>query len=234
MRYLIADTETTGLSFIDGDRVIEVALVEYVNGQPTGDSFYTLLNPERLIPKDATEVHGITDEAVKNQPLFRNVAQGFIDYIKDARIVAHNAPFDVGMLNNELELAGREERIEDMVVEVIDSVRIARGLYPKQKNDLDSLMVRLDVDSSSRSEGHNARVDCALLGQVFFKMIDGVDLSLLNLSNVPPRSAPAAVTRPSALPKVEVSEHEMAAHEATFDKMEASGAPVVARRAKMG
>lgn len=234
MRYLIADTETTGLSFIDGDRVIEVALVEYVDGKPTGDSFYTLLNPERLIPKDATEVHGITDEAVRDQPLFRNVADGFLEYIKGARIVAHNAPFDVGMLNNELELAGKQERIEDLVTEIVDSVRIARGLYPKQKNDLDSLMVRLEVDSSSRSEGHNARVDCELLGQVFFKMIDGVDLSLLNLSNVPLRSAPVAVSRPASLPKVEVFDHELAAHEASFDKMEASGAPVVARRAKMG
>lgn len=234
MRYLIADTETTGLSFLNGDRVIEVALVEYVDGKPTGKSFYSLINPERAIPADATQIHGIKDDHVKDQPLFSAVAAEFVEYIRGARIIAHNAPFDVGMLNNELELAGRQERIEDLVVETIDSLRIARGIYPKAKNDLDSLLTRLNVDSSARSEGHNARVDCALLGEVFFKMTDGVDLSLMNLSQVPPRRAIEQVQRPAELARVQVPAAEMAAHEAVLDGMEASGSAPVARRAKMG
>lgn len=234
MRYLIADTETTGLSFLNGDRVIEVALVEYVNGKPTGNSFYSLINPERAIPPDATQIHGIKDEDVREKPIFRAIAEEFVDYIRGARVIAHNAAFDVGMLNNELEIAGRPERIEDLVTETIDSLRIARGIYPKGKNDLDSLLTRLEINSSSRSEGHNARVDCALLGEVFFKMTEGVDLSLMNLSVVAPRSAVSAVVRPVALPIVQVPAAELSAHEAVFDSMEASGSSPVARRAKMG
>jgi DNA polymerase-3 subunit epsilon len=234
MRYLIADTETTGLSFLNGDRVIEVALVEYVDGKPTGKSFYSLINPERAIPADATQIHGIKDDDVRDKPVFRAVAADFVEYVRGARIIAHNAPFDVGMLNNELELAGRQERVEDLVVEVIDSLRIARGIYPKAKNDLDSLMARLNVGSSTRSGGHNARVDCALLGEVFFKMTEGVDLSLMNLSQVAPRAPISPVSRPASLPRVQVPAAELAAHEATLDSMEASGAAPVARRAKMG
>lgn len=235
MRHLIFDTETTGLSLINGDRVIEVAFVEYVDGQPTGSSFYSLINPERDIPQDAIEIHGITSERVKNAPLFKAVAREMLDYIKGAKVIAHNAHFDVGMLDNELALAGFEERIEDVVEEVIDSLRIARAIYPKEKsNKLDALLERLDIDASARAGGHEARIDCELLGKVFFKMTDGLDMSRVTLSNAPKRAKPAPVRRPDSLPAVQVSSGEMEAHEAALGRMEASGATPVAYRARMG
>lgn len=233
MRHLILDTETTGLSFIDGDRVIEIAAVEYIDGRPTGNSFYTLLNPERDIPADATEVHGITNERVRDQPKFREVAGKFVDYIRGAKLIAHNASFDVGMLDNELAMAGFQERLADITEEITDSLRIARGLYPKAKNDLDSLLSRLGIDASARNDGHNARVDCALLGEVFFKMTDGVDLSLLNLSNPPPRARIQPVSRPASLPRVEVPAHELDQEAQVLEKIQASGVEPVARRVGM-
>lgn len=233
MRHLIVDTETTGLSFINGDRVIEIAAVEYVNGNPTGNSFYTLVDPERSIPADAVAIHGITDDHVRGQPKFAQVAQKLLDFCRGATVIAHNANFDIGMLDNELEMAGSNERMGDVVEEVIDSLRIARAIHPKGKVNLDALLVQYEVDASSREAGHNARVDCDLLGKVYFKMVDGVDLSLMNMTKIAPRTGITPVVRPASLPVVEVSAAEQAAQAAMLDEMEANGSVPVARRARM-
>lgn len=233
MRHLIVDTETTGLSFIGGDRVIEVAAVEYVDGNPTGKAFYSLIDPERSIPADATAIHGITDDRVKGKPKFHEIARDLLDFCRGAKIIAHNANFDIGMLDNELELAAMDERMNDVVEEVIDSLRIARAIHPKGKVNLDALMVQYEVDASSREAGHNARVDCDLLGKVYFKMVEGVDLSLMNMTKIAPRTSISPVERPQSLPMVEVSVAEQAAQVAMLDEMEASGSVPVARRARM-
>ena len=234
MRHLLLDTETTGLSFIDGDRVIEVAVVEYVDEKPTGNIFYHLVDPGRPIPGDAVEIHGITDAHVRGKPKFRDIAPAFVEFCRGGKIIAHNANFDMGMLDNELELAGVGEAMSEIADEIIDSLRVARALYPKMKNDLDSLLERHSVDASSRDAGHNARVDCDLLGKVYFEMTRGVDLSLLNLSKVPPRAPIHPVSRPAALPRAQASEAEISAQEAVLESMTSAGTQPVARRMRMG
>lgn len=234
MRHLLLDTETTGLNFIDGDRVIEIAVVEYVDEKPTGNTFYHLLDPERSIPADAVEIHGITDAHVRGKPKFHEIASDFVSFCRGGKIIAHNANFDVGMLDNELALAGSQVSVSEIAEEIIDSVRVARALYPKMKNDLDSLLVRHNIDASSREAGHNARVDCDLLGKVYFEMTRGVDLSLLNMSKVPPRSPVVPVSRPADLPRAHVSQDELSSQEKMLESMASSGAQPVARRLRMG
>ena len=234
MRHLLLDTETTGLSFLNDDRVIEIAVVEYVNKKPTGNIFYHLLDPGRPIPADAVEIHGITDDHVRGKPKFRDIAADFVEFCRGGKIIAHNANFDVGMLDNELTLAGMGVSMSDIAEEIIDSLRVARALYPKMKNDLDSLIERHGVDGSSRADGHNARVDCDLLGKVYFQMTEGVDLSRLNMSKVPPRAQVVPVSRPPTLPRAQALDGEIAAQDEVLESMASSGTQPVARRLRMG
>ena len=162
MRQVVVDTETTGLDASQGHRIIEIACVEMMNRRRTERHFHEYLNPERRIDDGAFEVHGISDADLKNKPLFRDVAQTFLEFVRDAELIIHNAPFDVEFLNQELRLLGPEwGRLEDYC-RVTDTLGMARERHPGQKNNLDALCTRYGVDNSQR-DLHGALLDAQLL-----------------------------------------------------------------------
>ena len=173
MRQLILDTETTGRPDKNteeavaesGHRVIEIGVVELVDRRLTGNDFQSHLNPERKIPFDSIEIHGITDEFVADKPLFKDLVGDFLDYVKDAEIIMHNAPFDRSFINNELALLGLDDRLEGLC-DITDSLTLARKKHPGQRNSLDALCSRYEVDTTSR-EVHGALIDAKLLANVY-------------------------------------------------------------------
>lgn len=169
MRQIVLDTETTGLDPQQGDRVIEVAAVELVNLLPTGSTFHRLIDPERDIPAEATRVHGFTNADLAGKPKFAEIAAEMLEFLGDAPIVAHNAPFDFGFLDAELVRAGFDKLNRGLMV---DSLMLAKERYPGMPNSLDALCRRLGVDNSMRSS-HNAILDCRLLAQVYLELMGG-------------------------------------------------------------
>ena len=169
MRQIVLDTETTGLDPLQGDRVIEVAAVELVNLLPTGASFHRLVDPERDIPAEASRIHGFTNGDLVGKPKFAAIAAEMLDFLGDAPIVAHNAPFDFGFLDAELIRAGFPKLDRGRMV---DSLVLAKERYPGMPNSLDALCRRLGVDNSMRSS-HNAILDCTLLAQVYLELMGG-------------------------------------------------------------
>lgn len=169
MRQIVLDTETTGLDPLQGDRVIEVAAVELVNLLPTGVSFHRLVDPERDIPAEASRIHGFTNGDLVGKPKFAAIAAEMLDFLGDAPIVAHNAPFDFGFLDAELIRAGFPKLDRGRMV---DSLVLAKERYPGMPNSLDALCRRLGVDNSMRSS-HNAILDCTLLAQVYLELMGG-------------------------------------------------------------
>lgn len=169
MRQIILDTETTGLDPLTGDRVIEVAAVELVNLLPTGIDFHRLVDPERDIPAEASRIHGFTNGDLVGKPKFAEIAAEMLDFLGDAPIVAHNAPFDFGFLDAELLRAGFPKLNR---ARMIDSLMLAKERYPGMPNSLDALCRRLGVDSSMRSS-HNAILDCRLLAEVYLELMGG-------------------------------------------------------------
>lgn len=164
-RVIVWDTETTGLSPKRGDRIVEIGAIEMVDGKPTGEQFHVYINPERHIPKQATDVHGITDEDVKDAPKFADIAQDFLDFVGDAPLVAHNASFDMRFINAELEGAGHAPIGNDRK---IDTLRIARQVLPELENySLDTLADHFGVDRSGRDDFHGGLVDTLILGEVY-------------------------------------------------------------------
>jgi len=169
MRQIVLDTETTGLEPSQGDRVIEVAAVELVNLLPTGATFHRLVDPERDIPAEATRVHGFTNGDLAGKPKFAEIAQEMIDFLGDAPIVAHNAPFDFGFLDAELVRCGKPKLDRSRM---IDSLMLAKERYPGMPNSLDALCRRLGVDNTMRTS-HNAILDCRLLAEVYLELMGG-------------------------------------------------------------
>ena len=169
MRQIVLDTETTGLDPLQGDRVIEIAAVELVNLLPTGASFHRLVDPERDIPAEASRIHGFTNADLAGKPKFAEVAAAMLDFLGDAPIVAHNAPFDFGFLDAELLRCGLQRLDRSRM---IDSLMLAKERYPGMPNSLDALCRRLGVDNSMRSS-HNAVLDCKLLAQVYLELMGG-------------------------------------------------------------
>ena len=171
MRQLILDTETTGLSVESGHRVIEIGVVEIVNRRLTGKDFQSYLNPERKIDPATIPIHGITDEFIADKPLFKDLVGDFLDYVKDAEVIMHNAPFDTSFINNELALLGLDDRLEELC-EITDTLIFARKKHPGQRNSLDALCSRYDVDTTNR-EVHGALIDAKLLANVYLLMTGG-------------------------------------------------------------
>lgn len=171
MRQIILDTETTGLSHQDGDRILEIGCVEMVNRQLTGNDRHYYINPERESHPDALRVHGITSEFLKDKPLFKDIAQEFFDYLQGAELIIHNAPFDLGFINNEFRLLSMPS-IEESGIPVIDSLLLAKELFPGKRNSLDALCERLEVDNSNRVL-HGALLDAQLLADVFINLTRG-------------------------------------------------------------
>lgn len=177
MRQIVLDTETTGLSAAEGHRVIEIGAVELLNRRLTGRNFHHYLQPDREIDAGAIEVHGISNEFLADKPRFADVAEAFIEYVRGAELVIHNAAFDVGFLNAELARLDGGYRIEALC-SVIDTLALARHLHPGQRNTLDALCRRYGVDNSGRSL-HGALLDAQILAEVYLAMTGGqVSLSL--------------------------------------------------------
>lgn len=172
MRQIILDTETTGLRVEDGHRVIEIACVEMIDRKLTGRHFHYYVNPEREVDAGALEIHGITNEFLKDKPAFGDIATQFIDFITDGELIIHNAPFDVSFLNNELKLCGQAWKGITDYCRLIDTLQMARQLHTGQRNNLDALCKRYGVDHSKR-DFHGALLDAHLLAQVYLGMTSG-------------------------------------------------------------
>ena len=171
MRQLILDTETTGLSAASGHRVIEIGVVEIVDRRLTGNDFQSYLNPERKIDPATIPIHGITDEFIADKPLFKDLVGDFLDYVNGAEVIMHNAPFDTSFINNELALLGLDDRLEGHC-EITDTLVFARKKHPGQRNSLDALCSRYEVDTTNR-EVHGALIDAKLLANVYLLMTGG-------------------------------------------------------------
>lgn len=174
-RIVVLDTETTGMSGTSepqiGHRIIEIGAVELVNRRYTGRNFHVYLQPDQQVDPEAVAVHGITDEFLADKPRFKEVAQEFIDFIKGAELVIHNAPFDVAFMNQEFALQG-QALTTDQLCKVTDSLKVARQLYPGKKNSLDALCSRLGIDNSKRTL-HGALLDAEILADVYLAMTGG-------------------------------------------------------------
>ena len=168
MKDVVLDTETTGLSVKDGHRIVEIGCIELDNLIPTHNKFHCYLNPERKVSKKALEVHGYTDEFLSDKKKFKEIANEFLDFIKDKRIIIHNAEFDLAHINNELILIGKSRINRDNIV---DTLEIARDKFPGSPNSLDALCKRYKIDNSKRAQ-HTALVDCDLLSKVYINLID--------------------------------------------------------------
>jgi len=225
MRQIVLDTETTGLDANDGHRIIEIGCVEMVNRRLTGNDFHQYLQPDREIDAGAMEVHGITNESLLDKPRFEEVVADLVDYLKGAELIIHNAPFDVGFLNMELKRCGSSDTIESLST-VIDSLVMARQKHPGQKNNLDALCKRYDVDNSQR-DLHGALLDAQILGDVYLAMTGGQSALLLD-SSVDASGMPAAeeIRRLDAnrLPTrvIMPTEEELALHESRLDAVDKS------------
>ena len=178
MRQVVLDTETTGLETRQGHRIIEIGALELIDRQLTGRQFHTYINPERDIEQGALEVHGITEEFLRDKPVFSEIADDLMAFADGAELVIHNAAFDVGFIDNELSLSGHERESITEVATILDTLELARDLHPGQRNNLDALCKRYEVDNSSRTL-HGALLDAEILADVYLAMTGGqVDLGL--------------------------------------------------------
>ena len=168
MREIILDTETTGLDPLRGDRLVEIGCVEILNRMPTGQTFHRHLNPERDMPAEAFAVHGLSSEFLADKPLFAHLVDEFLEFVGDAPLVIHNASFDIGFLNAELERVGRPR----LVNAYVDTVSVARKKFPGQRASLDALCERFGIDNSSRTK-HGALLDSELLAEVYLELSGG-------------------------------------------------------------
>jgi len=168
MYEIFLDTETTGLSFLEGHKVVEIACIETKDLIPTGNVFHKLINPKRSMPNEAFKVHGFSEEFLKTKETFDEVADEFLNFIKDKKIIIHNAQFDLSFLNGELGLIQKEKINKQLV---IDSLIVARNKFPGTSNSLDALCKKFSVDLSRRTK-HNALLDCELLREVYINLLD--------------------------------------------------------------
>jgi len=213
MREIVLDTETTGLDPFQGDRLVEIGCVELVNRIPSGQTFHRYFYPERGMPAEALAIHGLTDEFLKDKPLFADVVDELIAFLGDAPLVIHNAAFDLGFLNAELERAGHVLIARERMV---DTLLIARRKHAGGANRLDDLCVRYAIDNSHRTK-HGALLDAELLAEVYVELIGARQAQLiLSQSATPVAAAGAAIiirTRPQPL-ATRLSDEERAAHRA--------------------
>ena len=179
MSEIFLDTETTGLSFKDGHKVVEIACIETRDFVPTNKIFHKLLNPKRNVPEEAFKIHGFSEEFLSNKETFDQVADDFLNFIKGKKLIIHNANFDLGFLNGELG-AIKRELIDKMFV--IDSLEVARNKFPGTSNSLDALCKRFNIDISRRTK-HNALLDCELLREVYINLL-GIKEPQFNLSSI--------------------------------------------------
>ena len=217
-RLIVLDTETTGLNAKLGDRVIEIGCVELLSRRVTDRHFHSYLNPERDIEEGAAKVHGLTREFLADKPRFAEVAKDFLDYVRGAELVIHNAGFDVEFLDQELGLAGLGT-LADHVSGVTDTLAIARELHPGKRNSLDALCERYAVDNAHRTL-HGALLDARLLAEVYLAMTRGQDSLMMELEDTVAGAAGTARLDTSKLVVLRATAEETAAHEKLLDRME--------------
>jgi DNA polymerase-3 subunit epsilon len=223
MRQIFLDTETTGLYPAHGHRIIEIAAIEMVNRRPTNNHFHVYLNPQREIDPAAQEVHGITLEFLQDKPLFDAIAAELTDFVHDAELIIHNAPFDVGFLNSELGRIGLQP-IDSMCGKITDTLKMAKDSRPGQRNNLDALCRHFGIDNSKRTL-HGALLDAELLAEVYMAMTRGQDSLLMDLAHAQPDvTQQIAVNREHALKVLKADEAELAAHEEFIKSLAKAGA----------
>ncbi|ANB22786.1 DNA polymerase III subunit epsilon [Alteromonas stellipolaris] len=226
MRQIVLDTETTGIDPKEGHRVIEIGCVELVNRKLTGNHFHVYINPGRQIEQEAIDVHGITNEFLNDKPTFRDVAEDFVNFIRGAQLVIHNAPFDVGFMDHEF---GMEPKTRGIITRdicsVLDTLAVARKMHPGQKNNLDALCQRYGIDNSHR-ELHGALLDAEILADVYLLMTGGQ--TKLNLASKGSGENQSDALRRlnrngNKLKVIKASADELAQHESRLDIVEKAG-----------
>ena len=223
-KYIVLDTETTGLEVKQGHRVIEIGAVLLNDRKKSEDHFHSYLNPSRLIDEEASKVHGITNEDLEDKPSFDKIAEEFINFIEGATLVIHNAPFDLGFLNNELQLASTSYPKIEEICEVEDSLIIARDKFPGQRNSLDALATRYDVSGYDRTF-HGALLDANILADVYMQLTGGQSkfefiTNGTALSNKNIDSKNLIVEKIDNLPKINICKEDIQAHESRVAEIE--------------
>ena len=219
MREIVLDTETTGFDPEQGDRIVEIGAVELLNHMPTGETYHVYINPERSMPNEAFEVHGLGDEFLADKPVFKDIAQGFLDFVRDDKLVIHNASFDMKFLNAELGWLNLRQLPFDQAV---DTLLIARKRFPGSPASLDALCRRFGIDNTSRTL-HGALLDSEILAEVYLELIGGRQPDFA-LSTRQTRDTSVEVEdwrpkpRPTPLPS-RLTEEEAAAHSEFIGKM---------------
>jgi DNA polymerase-3 subunit epsilon len=226
MREIVLDTETTGLDPADGHRIVEIGAIELENLLPTGRVYHQYINPECAMPRDAENIHGLGDEFLRDKPVFAKIAPDFLDFIGDAKLVIHNAAFDMRMLNAEIARLGQPAL---PMSRTVDTLAITRKRFPGAQASLDALCRRFGVDNSGR-EKHGALLDCELLAEVYLELMGGRQQGLV-LDAAPPAAPPTSAgdptpaltgyrppPRPHSLPP-RITEAEQAAHDAFIAEM---------------
>ena len=239
MRQIILDTETTGLSTAQGHRIIEIGCIEMVNRRLTGREFHRFLNPDRNIDEGAEAVHGISREQLETEPRFPEIVDEFLEFVSEAELVIHNADFDVGFIEHELRLMKHAQPKVTDHCSVLDTLTLARKIHPGQRNSLDALCKRYEVDASRR-DVHGALIDSELLARVYLAMTGGQSSLMLDEDSTgggspaanarqgssehkPPPTAPGGTYK---LTVITATPEELAKHEAMLDKIRKSGACV--------
>ena len=235
MRQVVLDTETTGLSTAQGHRIIEIGCIELQDRRITGREFHRFLNPDREIDEGAEAVHGISRADLETAPRFAEVVDELLEFLRGAELVIHNAPFDVGFLEHELALIKHPQPRIDAHATVLDTLALARELHPGQRNSLDALCKRYEIDASKR-DVHGALIDSELLANVYLAMTGGQSSLLLDEeesrsgNGVDDADADRAITTTAGvnldLVVIRASAEELAAHEAMLEKIRKSGACV--------
>lgn len=208
-RQVVLDTETTGLEWQQGERLVEIGCVELLNRKHSGRHFHQYLNPQRAVGAGAQAIHGLTDEFLADKPRFADRVEAFIEFVADAELIIHNAAFDIGFLDNELALCGRPP-IKALCSGVVDTLRMARELRPGKKNNLDALCSEYAIDNSGR-QLHGALLDAELLADVYLSMTRGQDSLMMDLD----QAIDAAIWTPAAYPPIRLfapSEADRAGH----------------------
>ncbi len=238
MKQIVLDTETTGLSTAQGHRIIEIGCLELVNRRLTGREFHRFLNPDRDIDEGAEAVHGISRAALETEPPFAEIVDDLLEFLKDAELVIHNASFDVGFIEHELRLMKHPEPKIEQHATVLDTLTLARKIHPGQRNSLDALCKRYEVDASKR-DVHGALIDSELLANVYLAMTGGQAALLLDEASseetgmlrrdVSPSIADGTAGGPPSYGEfvvIKANEAETTAHDAMLEKIRKSGACV--------
>ena len=226
MRQIVLDTETTGIDPKEGHRIIEIGCVEVVNRRLTGNHFHVYINPGRHIEQEAIEVHGITNEFLTDKPTFAQVAQEFMNFIKGAQLVIHNAPFDVGFMDHEFSMEPSTKGvITNQICDVLDTLTLARQMHPGQKNNLDALCKRYGIDNSHRTL-HGALLDAEILADVYLLMTGGqtkLKLASSGGSETDSTAIRRVQRKTNKLKVINASADELTQHEARLDIVEKAG-----------